>query len=160
VCGTSRLLGAASLPRPLRGTAWPIASLAPPEEADAEHRPIGGEMSDHAVIALFCGSRDWSDRESIRAEVEALPADSIVIEGGACGADRIAREEANSLGIHVATVPALWRCFGCSAGPRRNEAMLLLGPDIVHAYPLGGPGTAHMISAAERAGVEVMVHDA
>lgn len=116
-------------------------------------------MSDHAVIALFCGSRDWSDRQGIRAEVEALPADSIVMEGGARGADRIAREEAQALGINVATVPALWRRFGRSAGPRRNEAMLRLRPDIVHAYPLGGPGTAHMISAAERAGVEVVIHD-
>jgi hypothetical protein len=116
-------------------------------------------MSDHAVIALFCGSRDWSDRESIRAEVKALTPGSIVIEGGARGADRIAREEARSLGIHVATVSALWRSFGRSAGPRRNEAMLRLRPDVVHAYPLGGPGTAHMIDAAERAGVEVVVHD-
>jgi hypothetical protein len=30
---------------------------------------------------------------------------------------------------------------------------------VVHAYPLGGAGTAHMIAAAERAGVEVVVHD-
>lgn len=117
-------------------------------------------MSDHAVIALFCGSREWSDRESIRTEVKALPPGSIVVEGGARGADRIAREEARSLGIHVATVPALWRSFGRSAGHRRNEAMLRLGPDVVHAYPLGGPGTAHTIAAAERAGLEVVVHDA
>ncbi len=115
-------------------------------------------MSDHAVIALFCGSRDWSDRESIRAEVKALAPGSIVVEGGARGADRIAQEEARSLGIHVATVAALWRSLGRSAGPRRNEAMLRLGPDVVHAYPLGGRGTAHMIAAAERAGVEVVVH--
>jgi hypothetical protein len=115
-------------------------------------------MSDHPVVALFCGSRDWSDRESIRAEVKALAPGSIVIEGGAPGADRIAREEARSLGIHVATVAALWGSFGRSAGPRRNEAMLRLRPDIVHAYPLGGPGTAHMIRAAERASIEVVVH--
>lgn len=116
-------------------------------------------MSDGSLVALFCGSRDWSDRGAIRRQLRALPPDSIVIEGGARGADRIAREEAETLGIHVATVAALWRRFGRFAGPRRNEAMLRLCPDVVHAYPLGGAGTAHMIAAAERAGVEVVVHD-
>jgi hypothetical protein len=122
--------------------------------------PIGGIMSDGPLVALFCGSRDWADRQSIRRDLRSLPQGSIVIEGGARGADRIAREEAQALGIHVATVPALWRSSSRSAGPRRNEAMLRLGPDVVHAYPLGGPGTAHMIAAAERAGLEVVVHDA
>jgi hypothetical protein len=117
-------------------------------------------MSDGPLVALFCGSRDWADRQSIRRDLRSLPQGSIVIEGGARGADRIAREEAQALGIHVATVPALWRSSSRSAGPRRNEAMLRLGPDVVHAYPLGGPGTAHMIAAAERAGLEVVVHDA
>ena len=73
-------------------------------------------MSDHAVIALFCGSRDWSDRESIRAEVEALPPDSIVIEGGACGADRIAREEA----WRWASTPR--RCPPCGAASAARPA--------------------------------------
>lgn len=116
-------------------------------------------MSDDSLVALFCGSRSWSDRGAIRRDLRALPPGSIVIEGGARGADRIAREEAEALGIHVASVPALGRRFGRSAGPRRNEAMLRLRPDVVHAYPLGTGGTAHMIAAAERAGVEVVVHD-
>lgn len=116
-------------------------------------------MTDEAPVALFCGSRDWSDCEAIRRELRSLPAGSIVIEGGARGADRIAREEARSLGLHVASVPALWSRFGRSAGPRRNEAMLRLRPDVVHAFTLGTRGTAHIIAAAERAGVEVVVHD-
>lgn len=116
-------------------------------------------MSDVSLVALFCGSRDWSDRDSIRRDLSSLPPGSIVIEGGARGADRIAREEAQALGIHVATVGALWHSFGRAAGPRRNEAMLRLAPDVVHAYPLGGPGTAHMLRAAEHAEIEVVIHD-
>jgi YspA, cpYpsA-related SLOG family len=145
---------------PAGGRPTLVASITPPEEADAEPQPIGGVMNDDPVIALFCGSREWSDRQSIRADLRSLPQGSVVVEGGARGADRIARDEARSLGIHVATVPALWRRFGRSAGPRRNQAMLRLRPDVVHAYPLGGRGTAHMIDAAERAAIEVMVHDA
>lgn len=116
-------------------------------------------MSDEALVALFCGSREWADREAIRRELRSLPPGSIVIEGGARGADRIAREEAHALGLHVASVAALWSRYGRSAGPRRNEAMLRLRPDVVHAFTLGSRGTAHTIAAAERAGVEVVVHD-
>lgn len=106
-------------------------------------------------VALFCGSREWSDRERIRRDLESLPGGSVVIEGGARGADRIAREEARALGLHVATVPALWDHYGRSAGYRRNEAMARLEPDFAYAYPLGGPGTANMIELAESACVPV-----
>jgi YspA, cpYpsA-related SLOG family len=102
-----------------------------------------------APVVLFCGSREWTDRDRIRRDLESLSERSVVIEGGARGADRIAREEAHRLGLHVATVPALWDHYGRSAGFRRNEAMARLEPDFVHAYPLGGPGTAQMIELAE-----------
>lgn len=107
------------------------------------------------MIALFCGSRDWPDREAIRADIEALPDDTIVVEGGARGADRIAREEAGKRGLHVATVNAYWTRRGKAAGMERNAAMLLLRPDVVYAYPLGGPGTWGMVNLAERAGIQV-----
>jgi hypothetical protein len=100
-------------------------------------------------LAIFCGSREWTDRERVRRDLESLPEGSVVIEGGARGADRIAREEARQLGLHVATVPALWDFYGRSAGHRRNEAMARLQPDFVYAYSLGGPGTASMIAIAE-----------
>ena len=107
------------------------------------------------VLALFCGSREWTDRDRILRDLESLPEGSVVIEGGARGADRIAREEATELGLHVATVRALWDCYGRSAGFRRNEAMARLAPDYVYAYPLGGPGTAQMIELAEAACIPV-----
>jgi YspA, cpYpsA-related SLOG family len=107
------------------------------------------------LIVLFCGSRDWSDRERIRRDLESLPEGSVVIEGGARGADRIARVQARDLGLHVATVAALWDHYGRSAGYRRNEAMARLQPDFVYAYPLGGPGTAQMIALAEAACIPV-----
>jgi YspA, cpYpsA-related SLOG family len=107
------------------------------------------------VVALFCGSREWTDRERIRRDLESLPEGSVVIEGGARGADRIARTEARGLGLHVATVAALWERYGRSAGYRRNEAMARLRPNLVYAYPLGGPGTARMIELAEAAYIPV-----
>ena len=113
-------------------------------------------MSARPPLALFCGSREWTDRARIRADLDRLPAGSIVIEGGARGADRIAREEAQALGLHVATVNALWDHYGRSAGYRRNEAMARLQPDFVHAYPLpGSAGTGHMVRIAESECIQV-----
>ena len=106
-------------------------------------------MSATPLVALFCGSRKWTDRDRIRCDLESLPEGSVVIEGGAPGVDRIARQEAHKLGIHVATVNALWDFYERSAGYRRNEAMARLEPDYVYAYPLGGPGTTQMIAVAE-----------
>jgi hypothetical protein len=108
------------------------------------------------VVALFCGSRKWTDRARVRRDLESLPEGSIVIEGGAPGADRIAREEAKALGLHVATVCALWDYYDKgSAGCIRNEAMARLEPDYVYAYPLDGPGTRHMIRIAEENCIQV-----
>jgi hypothetical protein len=113
-------------------------------------------MSAAPQVVLFSGSREWTDRERVRHDLEALPDDSLVIEGGARGLDRIVREEAQALGIHVATVRALWDFHGKAAGYRRNEAMARLRPDFLHAYPLGeSPGTRHMIRIAERECIQV-----
>lgn len=95
------------------------------------------------MIALFFGSRGWTDRDTIRDDLADLPAGTVVVEGGASGADRIAREEAHKLGIHVATVNAIWS-RGNSAGPRRNAAMLALRPDVAYGYTLGTPGSRDM----------------
>lgn len=110
------------------------------------------------MIALFCGSRDWTDREAIRRDIHDVYAGGIVITGGARGADQIAEQEARAVGLHVARVDAMWSFFGKSAGPRRNYAMLLLlRPDVVYAFHLGGRGTADMINRAEDAGIKVVV---
>lgn len=112
-------------------------------------------MTARSAIAIFAGSRDWTDRQAIRRDLETLTEDSLVIEGGARGADRIAREEAEKLGLHVVTVRALWDFYGRGAGYRRNEAMARLGPDCLYAYSLGTAGTDHMIRTAEAECIQV-----
>ena len=108
------------------------------------------------TIALFCGSRGWVERRQIQLDIEWLPESAVVLEGGARGADRIAREEALSRGLHVATVEALWDRYGKSAGYRRNAAMVRMAT-IVYAYTLGTPGTNHTIALAQQAGLLVCV---
>jgi hypothetical protein len=83
----------------------------------------------------------------------------VVIEGGAPGADRLAREWSRMVakgGPDVETFEADWENHGSFAGPMRNARMLAEGrPDVVVAFP-GGRGTADMVKKARRAGVEVI----
>lgn len=110
------------------------------------------------VKLLVCGGRDFADEPFLERTLDAVHAKrplSILIHGDAQGADTLAMMWAKRRGIHYASVPALWDALGKAAGPRRNEAMLLLSPDAVVAFP-GGRGTAHMITAARKAGVHIV----
>jgi len=105
---------------------------------------------------VVCGGRKFDSRALVYQTLGAIPGVSFVIEGGAPGADRLAREWAEEMGIHYATVKALWDTYGLSAGPRRNRAMLELKPDLVVAFP-GNKGTADMVTRAREAYINVLV---
>ena len=108
-------------------------------------------------IVLFCGGRNYNDLDSVVQAVdeEQSLGTPFIIVGGADGADRLAKTIAQSRGVHVATVDALWDPYGKSAGPIRNAMMLTLNPVRVRAFP-GGNGTANMLHLAHRAGIEVV----
>lgn len=102
---------------------------------------------------LVCGGRGFEEWSKVhRLLTEAKP--TVVIQGGAPGADRLAAKWADINGIPLVTYPALWK-QGKKAGPMRNAFMLADSrPDLVIAFP-GGDGTADMVSKAEAAGVPV-----
>lgn len=106
---------------------------------------------------IVCGGRDYSDGAAVFAALDQAHKHkpiSMVIHGGAQGADYLAGKWAYARGIISARVEALWDAHGKAAGPRRNRAMLQLFPEGVIAFP-GGRGTADMIAAAREAGVKV-----
>lgn len=106
---------------------------------------------------LVCGGRDYADRDHayrILDEAHKHRAVTVLIEGGAPGADSLARAWCHSRGVICATVNAVWAKRGRAAGPERNAAMLSLGPDGVIAFP-GGRGTANMVQQARDAGIKV-----
>lgn len=107
---------------------------------------------------LVCGGRDYTNKAHVCSVLSAIHAKrgiSILIHGAAPGADTLAGEWAMERGIHAASVPALWDRYGPAAGPKRNEAMLLLKPDGLVAFP-GGRGTDGMVRLAKNAGITVM----
>src|SRR5438034_11139383 len=87
---------------------------------------------------LVCGGRDWTDGEAILRELERIHQETpitAVIEGEAPGADRLARQAADELGIPVVPFPADWKRYGRRAGPARNQQMVNEGqPDLVLAF--------------------------
>lgn len=109
---------------------------------------------------LVCGGRDYADRARVFVVLDKLHAEAgvdLIIEGGARGADSLAREWAMAHhDVASETYPADWENQGSFAGPARNQRMLDEGrPDLVIAFP-GGKGTEDMKRKARRAGVEVV----
>lgn len=108
---------------------------------------------------LVCGGRNFDKTLILVTWLRALheiDPFSVVIEGGANGADRLARSWASLNDIPVSTYYAHWDLYGKSAGWRRNQQMLDEGkPDLVVAFP-GGKGTADMVKRALAYGVRVI----
>ena len=112
---------------------------------------------------LVCGSRRWEAYGPILERLRSLdPDEDIIVEGGAPGADLLARQAALDLGMPFFEFPAAWGRHGKGAGPRRNSRMLDQGkPDLVVAFhedPGLGTGTRDMVEKAKAAGVATEVH--
>lgn len=107
---------------------------------------------------LVCGGRDYADERAVWTALslshEGGNIDEI-IEGGAPGADTLARCWARQYGVLIRTFLAEWNRYGKAAGPRRNARMLAEGrPHYVIAFP-GGRGTENMIGLSISAGIPV-----
>lgn len=110
---------------------------------------------DRQVRVLVCGGRDYNNAANVADALNAY-APTVVIEGGAQGADRLAMVWAERNGVECITEPANWAKHGKAAGPIRNRKMLTEHkPDVVLWFP-GGRGTADMKRAAEAAGVRLV----
>lgn len=109
---------------------------------------------------LICGSRTWADKRPIIALLRGMGPDTVVIHGGAGGADTNAGIVAQNLGLQVIVEPAQWRIHGKASGPIRNQKMLDdHRPDVVFAFRVYGKstGTDDMVRRAEEAGLPTYV---
>ena len=114
---------------------------------------------------LITGDRNWTNRAVIRhVLLNTLPDNSIIVHGGARGADSIAGEIAKKWDIKVLVYPAQWDSYGTSAGPIRNRQMLKENPDIklvlaFHNNINESKGTKDMCSIADKQGIPVRLYD-
>lgn len=109
---------------------------------------------------LVCGDRHWVDQEFILEAIKKVSPE-LVIEGGAPGADTLARIAASRLKIPVVEFKAEWNTYGRAAGPIRNIKMLVEGkPDLVVAFHddiKNSKGTKHMLEEAKKRGIRTIL---
>lgn len=107
---------------------------------------------------LVCGGRDFADQnlfDGVMGDVVRRARVGRIIQGGAAGADAMARDWCVKWKYTYEHFPADWKTHGRAAGPIRNQQMIDEGkPDLVVAFP-GGRGTADMVRRARAAGIEV-----
>ena len=105
---------------------------------------------------LVCGSRTFQDRAFLDRVLDTIGPTEI-IHGDATGADTLAGEYARERDIPCTAYPPDRSLDGPGRDWKfnRNARMLHTSrPDLVVAFP-GGPGTAHMVRTARKAGYRV-----
>jgi len=117
------------------------------------------------VRVAVTGGRYYNDRKHVFAvldEIHSATPITVLIEGGATGADTLAaawahlvRERDHTGQPRSLCLFANWQKHGRAAGPIRNQEMIDVGkPDLLVAFP-GGRGTADMVRRARAAGIYV-----
>lgn len=111
---------------------------------------------------LVCGGRNFHDVDVVFSALDAVLKSCkhdcmTIIQGGATGADQLARSWCSYRSVPYDNYPAEWKKHGGKvAGPIRNQRMIDEGkPDIVLAFP-GGRGTADMMRRARVAKIKVV----
>lgn len=116
-------------------------------------------MSDTPTIVVVTGGRNYSNRDSVFAELDKLDP-WLVIQGGATGADQLATGWAYDRARCLLHCPAQWAKHGKVAGPKRNREMMAMARELLElwggrlvclAFP-GGAGTAHAVSCVRTHG--------
>lgn len=117
-----------------------------------------------AYIVLVCGGREYADRDKIYHVLDAyhgrIGPTMLLLNGGAPGADTLAREWAVDRKVDHLTLYAKWQVFGKSAGPLRNRRMAKRKPRLVLAFHPNldeSKGTRDMIGVAKARDIKYKV---
>ena len=101
---------------------------------------------------LICGDRNYKDWLKVQDYLNTISRTTIIIHGGARGADSLAGNLATSLKMKIIKFPANWNKYGKAAGVLRNQQMLDEGhPDLVvyfHKDIENSKGTKDMVTRA------------
>ena len=117
---------------------------------------------------LISGKRDFEDYERfcriLDESLKYVTDEMEIVEGGARGADALARRYADEHGIRCREFSALWDINGRAAGPMRNSEMVkfVSGKDCKAIFFWDGKsiGTGDCLKKARKAGIACEVHSA
>ena len=110
-------------------------------------------------VAIVCGDRNWRDKRLIKEKLIEYRVIKL-IEGECRGADKLAKEAAEELGIEVVPETANWNEFGLGAGPIRNLKMLTHNPELILAFHddiAHSKGTKDMVNKARSKNIQVIL---
>jgi hypothetical protein len=118
-------------------------------------------------VIVMAGPRDWTNEAIIHSTLNKIADkygvwDTVIIDGGAIGFDRIVHRLAKEIGFHVGQFEANWDFNYNGAGPLRNTLMLdLLKPMGVVVGKRKGknwtPGTNELRTKAIKRGIPVKI---
>ena len=116
---------------------------------------------------LIAGSRDFEGVRTFRRVMDDVTApyratdEIVIVEGGAAGADTLAREYAKNRGLKWTEIKPNWKQYGRAAGPKRNDEMVRLVAEhegeAVFFWNGESKGTAQCIKSARKSGLKVTI---
>ena len=97
------------------------------------------------------GSREFNNKKLLTDSLlPYLFNTTLVVSGGARGADKMGEDWAKSHGIDTLIFPAEWDKYGKRAGFIRNEDIIKNADFVIAFWDYQSRGTAHSISLCEK----------
>ena len=95
------------------------------------------------------GSREFKDMDLMREHIKLLQP-SVIISGGAKGADTLAKQYAQENNLQMIEYKADWKKFGRAAGVIRNKTIIENAEHILAFWDGKTPGTKNSIDYANK----------
>ncbi len=115
---------------------------------------------------LVCGGVDFNNEALLAETLDAIleKENTVIVSGGAKGADTLAEKYAADNGIEIKVFPAEWSKYGRSAGPIRNKKMLDFisgsgNPLVVAFWDGKSRGTKNTIETARKMKIATLIVD-
>ncbi|MEN6554619.1 MAG: DUF2493 domain-containing protein [Methanobacterium sp.] len=107
---------------------------------------------------IIAGGRDFVSYDLLKKAVtECGWRPTVVISGGAKGADFLGERWAKENNVPCEVFPADWNKYGRKAGPIRNIQMAENAEALIALWDGESRGTKHMIDTATRKGLKVYI---
>ena len=103
------------------------------------------------------GSRTFFDKSKLIQQMDNLQNISLIVSGGARGADTMGEQYARERNIPTKIFLPDWERFGKSAGFKRNVQIIEAADMVVAFWDGKSAGTKHSIELAKRSGKECKI---
>lgn len=108
------------------------------------------------IAAIGC--REFTNQKLVDAVLSKYLGEiTLIVSGGACGADSMAEDFAKRHNIDTLIFKPDWNKYGKSAGFIRNEDIIKNADLVIAFWDMESKGTAHSLSLAEKYGVKSII---